>query len=69
MVLTSAYGRKYKTKADVIRDYEQGKDFILNDVTSPWHGKYCSCRDFIGRRVELRYGKINQHLIIHVIYE
>ena len=53
--LTPAYGREYKSAKEAKADYFAGKDFILNDVSSPYNGKYCSCRDFVGQQITLRY--------------
>ena len=61
--LTAAYGRKYMTQAEVKKDLEDGKDFIMHNIASPYHGKYCSINDFSGP-IEVRYGKFNEHLII-----
>ena len=58
--LTPAYGRDYKTASDVKSDYYSGKDFILKDVSSPYHGKYCSCRDFVGETITLRYHRLSR---------
>ena len=42
LMLTPAYGREYKTKAEALAAWEEGKDFkIVN-------GPYCSIRDFEG---------------------
>jgi hypothetical protein len=56
-ILTPAYGRDYTTSTAVLKDYKGGKDFIYNDISSPYHGKYCSCRDFIDEEVTLRFHK------------
>jgi len=55
--LTPAYGRDYFSIKSVTKDYLSGKDFIYNDISSPYHGKCCSCRDFLGEKVTLRYNK------------
>jgi len=39
IVVTPAYGRDYTSKAKAIADWEAGKDFILQDITSRWDGK------------------------------
>jgi hypothetical protein len=39
-VLVGAYGRRYTSKKDAIRDWESGKDFQI------WGGPYCSNRDY-----------------------
>ncbi len=54
-VLTPAYGRDYKNKADLIKDFRSGKDFRINFHTGR---TYCSIRDgVIGEMVKLRYDK------------
>lgn len=65
--LLPAYGRDYKSAKEAKAAYIQGSDFILNDITSPWNGKYCSCRDFEGQEVKLRYNKMKDAtLVTHV---
>lgn len=55
MTLTPAYGRDYKSKAEVIADFVSGKDFEAN---SPFSSGKCSIRDFpIGETITLRYKK------------
>lgn len=50
LILTPAYGRKYKSGLHMINDYMDGKDFkVLN-------GAYCSCRDFPNEEVILSVG-------------
>lgn len=34
-----AYGRDYKSKKAVVADFEAEKDFIIQDVFSPYAGK------------------------------
>jgi hypothetical protein len=31
-ILTAAYGRDYKNKAEVLKDWEDGKDFVLHTL-------------------------------------
>lgn len=40
MVLTPAYGRVYATEAEMLKDWQGGKDFRIMPV-----GPYCSVRD------------------------
>ena len=56
--LTPAYGRDFKSAKAIEAAYFEGVDFILNDVTSPYNGKYCSCRDFLDKEVKLRYDRL-----------
>jgi len=64
ITLTPAYGRDYKSSQSVIKDYLAGKDFILNDITSPWNGKPCSCRDFPNQQVKIRYHNLQRITIV-----
>lgn len=60
--LTPAYGRDYKNKRDVIKDFEAGKDFVLNHLGSQ---QYCSKPDFVpGTPVQLRYKNIRS-VVVH----
>jgi hypothetical protein len=50
--LTPAYGRDYKSKAEVLAAWQAGKDFILATT-----GQYCSIRDLkdSANQVWIRY--------------
>jgi len=55
IILNPAYGRVYKTKKELMIDWEGGKDFKI--IAGP----YCSIRDKESmiedfRTIELRYG-------------
>lgn len=64
ITLTPAYGRDYKSKKEALEAFYQGKDFILNDFSSPYDGKPCSIRDFNkGAQVLLRYGNLRKTVI------
>lgn len=53
--LTPAYERDYIHKADLIKDFRAGKDFLYNHFNG---SVYCSIRDgVIGEMVKLRYNK------------
>jgi hypothetical protein len=57
--VTPAYGRDYKSKAAAFKDWEDGKDFILNDFSSRWNGKPCNCKDIRGP-VMIRYDRMRK---------
>ena len=40
-----AYGRDYKSKAAVVRDWKEGKDFIISDVMHRDSGRYINAED------------------------
>lgn len=42
----SPYCTDYKSAEEAKTAFLAGKDFILNNITSPWCGKPCSIRDF-----------------------
>ncbi len=57
MVMCPAYGRDYKSKAEVLKDWKDGKDFSINGSGGP----YCSTRDFPkGKRLQFRYKKLRE---------
>ncbi len=39
LTLIPAYGRDYKTKKEVLADWEAGKDFIIANAFHPYDGK------------------------------
>jgi len=64
ITLTPAYGRDYKSVKALKEDIAANKDFILNDMFSPWNGKPCSPSDFKGQKVQFRYAKLAKVTII-----
>lgn len=63
ITLTPAYGRDYKSKAAAFADFEAGKDFIINDITSRWDGKPASINDLISAgitSVMIRYDRLTK---------
>ena len=65
--LTPAYGRDYKSKADVIADFRSGKDFRLVLMSS---AGYVSVRDYNeGDMVKLRYNKLRHTAFYRVVKE
>lgn len=62
--LVPAYGKDYKTPADVLKAWSAGKDFKIMDISSPWDGAYTSCRDWQGKVVRIRFNKRAEIVII-----
>lgn len=58
--LTPAYGRDYKSKAEVKAALLANVDFILNQYGSPYDGKPCSPDEFFGTEFNVRYGKLRK---------
>lgn len=64
MTLTPAYGRDYKSKAEVITALREGKDFEAND---PFSSGKCSILDFpAGTQLKLRYKRLTMSCIYTV---
>jgi len=65
ITLIPAHGRDYKSKRDLMKDWTEGKDFQISDVSSPWNGSMTSRRDKpkLGI-VTIRYNKLRN---IHII--
>ncbi len=61
--LTPAYGRDYKSAKAAKADWDGGKDFVYNDMMSPFNGKYCSKSDLTGSH-QLRYDKLRKVTIV-----
>jgi hypothetical protein len=66
--LTPAYGRDYKNRNDVITDFNNDKDFIINDMFSPYNGKYCNKSDIKNtyKSVKIRYNKLQKIIIVRL---
>ena len=55
MTLTPAYGRDYKSRAQVVTDLNEGKDFIMNTFYGDGYGGgYCSIRDLKDGQIQAR---------------
>jgi hypothetical protein len=67
ITVTPAYGRDYRSKAQAIADWEAGKDFILQDVMSPWDGKPINKEDAERsgfRTIKIRYKQMRQIAVV-----
>jgi hypothetical protein len=63
MTLTPAYGRDYNSVKAVKKAFDDGLDFIVNDISSPWDGKYTSKYELARCRIDrvmIRYGKLRK---------
>lgn len=65
-VLKPAHGRVYRTFHEVSESYAQGFDFE-GDVSVGF--RLCSCRDFLGEIVELRFGDQCQFVSVEQVNE
>lgn len=65
--LTPAYGRDYKSKAEILTDLSANKDFVFRDITSRWDGKYINLsqlREMGATEVTVRYAKLAKQTVL-----
>ena len=58
VTLTPAYGRDYKSQAEVLAHFDEGKDFVINCIFDKWDGKVCNLMDLVEggyKQVKFRY--------------
>ena len=65
--LTPAYGRDYHSATAAKGDFLDGRDFILNDITSPWDRKPVNIEAFeSGVSVVIYYHNEQKSTILRV---
>jgi len=70
LTLTPAYGRDYKNAADVKKDFNDDKDFIVSNFFSPYDGKSANKSDLKSEtvsaysHVNIRYNKLMKIVVI-----
>jgi hypothetical protein len=69
MTLSPCYGREYTSAKAVKADWSSGKDFTIEDFSSPWCGKPINLEDAkaagIGS-VNIRFAKMTKVVVIKV---
>lgn len=69
-ILTPAYGRDYESKLAVQTDLYNNKDFILQNISSPWSVRLCNLNDLVKTgftHVEVRYAKLRRGLFEKIV--
>jgi len=64
MTLTPAYGRDYKSKEEVLADFDANKDFLING--GPESGRYVNKEELGGEEVKFRYAR-QKRVFVHVV--
>jgi nitrous oxide reductase len=62
-----AYGRDYKSKAQIQKDWDEGKDFLINDIISPHDGRYINKQDASNSglcEIRVRYSNLRKVTVI-----
>ena len=63
--ITPAYGRDYTDEEAAVRDWNDGKDFVYHNITSPYDDRYCSVRDFtINDSLQLRFNRMSEVIMV-----
>lgn len=69
MTATPAYGRDYKSKKEVLAAWETFKDFIVQDIMSPWDGKPINLQDARSsgmKSINLRYKGMTRVAVVKI---
>jgi len=66
ITLVPAYGRDYKSAKAVKADFDAGKDFTINDMSSKWDGKVANKQDLAGHTCNIRYNNLRSVTVIKV---
>lgn len=72
LILTPAYGRDYKSKAETLAAFHSEKDFIIQSALPGYAGLYCSKRDLAAfildgfTHLEIRYRKMTLCIFIDI---
>ena len=66
LTVVPAYGRDYKSQKAVKADWEAGKDFQINDMSSPNDGAYINKQDAEkdGVTVNIRFKQLRNVCVI-----
>jgi hypothetical protein len=67
ITVVPAYGRDYRSKKEVEEAWNAGKDFLIQDMSSPWDGSYINKEDAERggiREVNVRFKRLRN---VHVI--
>jgi hypothetical protein len=67
MTLVPAYGRDYKSKKEVLKDFNDEKDFIIADLFSDGTGRFVNKQQLsAGTTVTIRYQKLTKIAVVKV---
>ena len=69
MTLTPAYGRDYKSAVDVMKAFNDGLDFIINQISHKDDGRYVTKRELIKAgwsTINIRYNKKRRVIVVNL---
>lgn len=62
--LVPAYGRDYRTAKAVREDWNDGKDFLIFDMSSPDDGRYVNKPQVPGRMFNIRFDRKTKLVVV-----
>lgn len=69
LTLVPAYGRDYKSQAAVKADWNCDKDFLVQDISSPYDGKYVNKKDLLDPIITKRMKIVGQSFTVNIRYK
>lgn len=66
LTCTPSYGRDYKSAAAVKADFDAGKDFTINDMSSKDDGRQINKEDAKGLTLKIYFAKRTKFTVIEV---
>tara|TARA_Y100000310_G_C20296865_1_gene629841 strand:- start:22 stop:234 length:213 start_codon:yes stop_codon:yes gene_type:complete len=66
ITIVPTYGRDYKNKSDLMKDFNNNRDFKVCDMFSQWNNKSVNKNDLKGhyKSVKIRYNKLQKIIIV-----
>lgn len=65
ITLVPAYNRDYKTAAELKKDWDANKDFLIHDISNQWDGKYANKPQLAGyTSVHIYFDNLSKMIII-----
>ena len=71
VTMIPAYGRDYHSAKAVRKDFEANKDFIIEDISSPYDGRPVNRQDLraTGASARIRYNKLRKIVMLDLTKE
>jgi hypothetical protein len=67
LTLKPAYGRNYKSKSAVVKDFNDNKDFVICQYGHRYDGKPVNKKQLSGETVHIRYDSDRKVAVVKVI--
>ena len=65
ITVVPAYGRDYRSKKEVLRDWDETKDFVINTFNHPDDGRYINkIQQPPGSIINIRYAKMTKVCVV-----